>query len=46
MDSQNKKKKKFDFKVKKDRAIKSIAEVNCFLSKLNTAYTLKKIIKQ
>ena len=34
MDSNKKNKKKFDFKQKKDCAIKSIAEVNCFLLNL------------
>ena len=46
MASRDKKKKKFDFKLKKDCALKSLMEVNCFLCNLNKACTLKKIIKK
>ena len=46
MGSHDKKKKKFDFKAKKDCACKSLREVNCFLCNLSRACTLKKIIKK
>ena len=46
MDYNKKNKKKFDFKQKKDCAIKSIDEVNCFLLNLNKARIIKKIIKK
>lgn len=46
MGSHDKKKKNFDFKVKKDCAFKSLNEVNCFLCNLTKACTLKKIIKK
>lgn len=45
MDSRGKKKKKFNFCEKRDCAIKSIKEVNCFLCNLNKACTIKRIFK-
>lgn len=45
MDSKGKKKNKFNFHQKKDCAIKSLREVNCFLSNLNKAFTIKKLFK-
>lgn len=46
MDSNKKKKKCFNFKQKKDCALKSIKEVNCFLNNLSIAFTIKKIVKK
>ena len=45
MENRHKNKKRFNFSQKKDCAIKSLYEINCFLNKLNTAYTIKKILK-
>lgn len=45
MDSKGKKKNKFNFHQKKDCTIKSLREVNCFLSNLNKAFTIKKLFK-
>jgi len=44
MDYREKKRKKINFKEKKDCAFQSLKEVNCFLSNLNKALTIKKII--
>lgn len=46
MDYRGKKKKKFDFLEKKACAIKSLREVNYFLSNLSKICTIKKIIKK
>ncbi len=46
MESRGKNKKKFDFAQKKACAIKSLKEVNCFLSNLNKVCTIKKIVKK
>lgn len=46
MDSNKKKCKKFDFKQKKDCAINSLKEVNCFWNNFSKIYTIKKIIKK
>lgn len=43
MDNRGKDKKKFNLIAKKDCAIKSIYEVNCFLSKLNTVNKITKL---
>lgn len=46
MEYRGKGKKKFDFAHKKECAVRSLKEVNCFLSNLNKVCTLKKIIKK
>lgn len=46
MNSRGKNKKKFNFLEKKQCAIKSLREVNCFLYNLNKVCTIKKIIKK
>lgn len=46
MDYQNKKKKNINFKERKKCAIKSLREVNCFLSNFTKIYAIKKIIKK
>lgn len=46
MNSHGKNKKKFNFLEKKQCAIKSLREVNCFLYNLNKVCTIKKIIKK
>ena len=43
MDNRGKKEKKFNLHEKKDCAIKSLFEVNCFLNKLSTAKNITKI---
>ena len=45
MDSRGKKNKKFNFCEKRDCAIKSIKEVNCFVCKLKKAGTIKRIFR-
>ncbi len=45
MNSRGRKKKKFNFCEKRDCAIKSINEVNCFLCNLNRVFTIKKLFK-
>lgn len=46
MDSKKKKCKKFDFKQKKDCALQSLREVNCFWSNFSKVCTIKRIIKK
>lgn len=46
MDYRGKKGKKFNFSEKKKCAIRSLKEVNCFLSNLNKACTIKKLLKK
>lgn len=46
MDYRKKNTKKFNFLEKKFCVIKSLKEVNCFLSNLNKALAIKKIIKK
>lgn len=45
MDSYKKKEKKFDFIHKKECLIKSLYQVNCFLSYFSEACKVKKIFK-
>lgn len=46
MDYRGKKEKKFNFKEKKQCAIRSLREVNCFLSKLNKACSINNCLKK
>lgn len=46
MEYRGKNKKKFNFLEKKTSAIKSLKEVNCFLSNFNKVCIIKKIIKK
>lgn len=46
MEYRGKNKKKFNFSEKKAIALKSLKEVNCFLSNFTKACTIKKIIKK
>ena len=46
MNNPTKKQKKLNFLEKKSIAMKSIKEINCFLSKCNYIFAIKKIIKK
>lgn len=46
MEYRGKKEKKFDFLDKKKCAIKSLYEINCFLSNLTKVCTVKKFINK
>jgi len=46
MNSREKNKKSFNFIEKKNCAINSILEINCFLSNLTKIKTIKKLVNQ
>ena len=46
MNNNTKKHKKINFAEKKSIAIKSIKEVDCFLSKFNNVLIIKKLLKK